>query len=76
MHTQKKLGIGFIFVGFLLIVAMYFVTDGGAFVFTALLGLMAIFLGAFQLIIMNNTVSTKSAHVRRTHKSKSKKAQP
>ncbi|WP_049629615.1 hypothetical protein [Cellvibrio sp. pealriver] len=74
MHTQKKLGIGFIFFGFLLIVAMYFVADGGAFVFTALLGLMAIFFGAFQLMIINSGIPAKSALGKTAHKAKSRKA--
>lgn len=73
MHTQKKLGIGFIFFGFLLIVAMYFVTDGGAFVFTALLGLMAVFFGAFQLMITSSTMEAKSLHTKGAHKTRSKK---
>lgn len=60
MHTYKKLGIGFIFFGVLLIVAMYFIADGGAFLFTALLGLMAIFFGAFQLMIMANAPTSKT----------------
>ncbi len=74
MHTQKKLGMGFILFGFLLIVAMYFVADGGAFVFTALLGLMAVFFGAFQLMIISNTMPAKSTQGKTTHKHKSRKA--
>lgn len=69
MHLQKKLGIGFIFFGLIIIVTMYFVADGGAFVFCALLGLMAIFFGAFQLMITADLTTTKT-----NSKSKIKKA--
>lgn len=51
MQLQKKLGFGFIFFGVLLILAMYFLASGGAFVFTALVGFMAIVFGAFQLML-------------------------
>ncbi|WP_323814998.1 hypothetical protein [Cellvibrio sp. NN19] len=51
MQLQKKIGLGFILFGVALTLAMYFAIDGGAFLFTALIGLMAIFFGAFQLMI-------------------------
>jgi len=51
MQLQKKLGLGFIFFGVAIILGMYFVADGGAFLFSALIGLMAIFFGAFQLML-------------------------
>jgi hypothetical protein len=51
MQLQKKLGLGFILFGIVIILGMYFVADGGAFLFSALIGLMAVFFGAFQLII-------------------------
>lgn len=51
MQLQKKLGFGFMFFGVAIILGMYFVADGGAFLFSALIGLMAIFFGAFQLMI-------------------------
>lgn len=69
MQLQKKLGFGFIFFGVLLILAMYFLTSGGAFVFTALAGFMAIVFGAFQLMLSAIPVAkapvknkTKKAH--------------
>ena len=51
MQLQKKIRLGFILFGVALTLAMYFAIDGGAFLFTALIGLMAIFFGAFQLMI-------------------------
>ena len=70
MHTYKKLGVGFILFGFLLIIAMYFIADGGAFLFTFLIVLMAIFFGAFQLAIMANTPATKASTKAKIHKSR------
>jgi uncharacterized membrane protein len=66
MHTYKKLGIGFILFGFLLIIAMYFIADSGAFLFTFLIGLMAIFFGAFQA----NAPATKAGTKTKGHKSR------
>lgn len=60
MHLQKKIGIGFIFFGFIIIVTMYFIADGSAFVFCALLGLMAIFFGAFQMMITADLATAKT----------------
>lgn len=57
MQLQQKLGFGFILFGIVIIVGMYFVTHGGAFMFSALIGLMAIFFGAFQLIISANVTA-------------------
>lgn len=54
MELQQKLGFGFILFGIVIIIGMYFVTYGGAFMFSVLIGLMAIFFGAFQLIISAN----------------------
>lgn len=51
MQLQKKLGIGFVLFGIATIIGMYFVANSGAFLFSALVGLMAIFFGAFQLMI-------------------------
>ncbi len=51
MQLQKKIGFGFILFGIAIILGMYFVADGGAFLFSALIGLMAVFFGAFQLMI-------------------------
>jgi hypothetical protein len=51
MQLQQKLGYGFILFGIVFTLGMYFAADGGAFLFTALIGLMAIFFGAFQLMI-------------------------
>lgn len=69
MQLQQKLGFGFILFGVLLTLAMYFTTDGGAFLFTALIGLMAIFFGAFQLMITADAL-TKSTASRRHKKSR------
>lgn len=60
MHFQKKLGLGFIAFGIVAIVLAYLLTNSGAFVFSALIGLMAIFFGAFQLMISNLAQQTKS----------------
>lgn len=63
MQLQQKLGFGFIFFGVVIIIGMYFVANGGAFLFSSLIGLMAIFFGAFQLMIsadMTTKPSTKS----------------
>jgi thiol:disulfide interchange protein len=67
MQLQQKLGYGFILFGVALTLAMYFLIDGGAFVFTALVGFMAIVFGAFQLMISTNTAVKSPA------KSKAKK---
>lgn len=67
MQLQKKLGLGFILFGIVIILGMYFVADGGAFLFSALIGLMAVFFGAFQLIIAADTTP------RSAPKSKSRK---
>lgn len=67
MHLQKKLGIGFVLFGIVIIIGMYFIANSGAFLFSSLVGLMAIFFGAFQLMIANQT----PAH---SAKSKFKKA--
>lgn len=63
MQLQQKLGFGFIFFGVVIIIGMYFVANGGAFLFSSLIGLMAVFFGAFQLMIsadMTTKPSTKS----------------
>lgn len=67
MQLQKKLGFGFIFFGVAIILGMYFVADGGAFLFSALVGLMAVFFGAFQLMITADLAAKPAA------KSKQKK---
>jgi hypothetical protein len=67
MQLQKKLGFGFILFGIALILLMYFTADGGAFLFSSLIGLMAIFFGAFQLMITTEVTTTP------TVKNKSKK---
>lgn len=51
MQLQQKLGFGFILFGVVMIIGMYFIANGGAFLFSALIGLMAVFFGAFQLMI-------------------------
>lgn len=61
MQLQQKLGFGFILFGIVLTLAMYFAIDGGAFLFTALIGLMAIFFGAFQLMITADAVSKSNS---------------
>jgi hypothetical protein len=70
MQLQKKIGIGFILLGFFLGAGTYFVTNGGAFVFSALIGLMAIFFGAFQLMISTDIPAKKQS----SPKSRTKKA--
>lgn len=61
MHFQKKLGIGFILFGVTVILIAYAVsTNHGAFVFSALIGLMAVFFGAFQLVLSNLAVQSKA----------------
>lgn len=59
MHLQQKLGYGFILFGIVFTFGMYFAADGGAFLFTALIGLLAIFFGVFQLVIAADA-ATKS----------------
>lgn len=58
MQLQQKLGFGFILFGVVMIIGMYFIANGGAFLFSALIGLMAVFFGAFQLMISAD-VATK-----------------
>ena len=70
MKLQKKLGIGFILFGIFLVAGTYFVADGGAFVFSALIGLLAIFFGAFQLMISTDISTLKQS----TPKHRPKKA--
>lgn len=67
MQLQKKIAFGFIFFGIAIIFGMYFVADGGAFLFAALVGLMAVFFGAFQLMITVDAAAKPAA------KSKTKK---
>ncbi|HEY8941781.1 MAG TPA: hypothetical protein VIM59_16385 [Cellvibrio sp.] len=71
MQLQQKLGYGFIFFGLLLIVGLYFVADGGAYVFSSLLGLLAIVFGGFQLMLAKQLPARAEKH---TGKHKSKKA--
>lgn len=61
MQLQKKLGFGFIFFGIAIILGVYFVADGGAFLFSALVGLMAVFFGAFQLMITADIAAKPAA---------------
>jgi uncharacterized membrane protein HdeD (DUF308 family) len=61
MQLQQKLGYGFILFGFFFTLAMYFAADGGAFVFTSLIGLLAIFFGAFQLMIAADAAAKPAA---------------
>lgn len=68
MQLQKKLGIGFVLFGIATIIGMYFVANSGAFLFSALVGLMAIFFGAFQLMIASQATAHSGS------KSKGKKA--
>lgn len=71
MQLQQKLGYGFIFFGLLLIVGLYFAADGGAYVFSALLGLLAIVFGGFQLMLAKQLPARTEKH---NNKHKSKKA--
>lgn len=69
MQLQKKLGFGFILFGVVVILGMYFVANGGAFLFSSLIGLLAIFFGAFQLMIAA-TVGTKPVTKSKTRKAR------
>lgn len=74
MHFQKKLGIGFILFGLVVILIAYVVsTNQGALVFSALLGLMSICFGAFQLVLSKLAVQTRTSskhHAGKTVKNK------
>lgn len=61
MHFQKKLGLGFIAFGGVVILLAYLLTNSGGFVFSALLGLMAICFGAFQLMLSKLALQAKTA---------------
>lgn len=69
MQLQQKLGFGFIFFGVVVIIGMYFVANGGAFLFSSLIGLMAVFFGAFQLMI-NADITTKPSTKSKPKKSR------
>ena len=71
MQLQQKLGYGFIFFGLLLIVGLYFAADGGAYVFSALLGLLAIVFGGFQLLLVKQLPARTEKH---GNKQKNKRA--
>lgn len=71
-HFQQKLGYGFILFGLLLIIGLYFAADGGAYVFSALLGLMAIVFGSFQLVLAKPSTTNSDKH---SNKARNKKAQ-
>lgn len=73
MQAQQKLGLGFILFGIVLITAVYFATSGGAFVFSALLGLMAIVFGAFQLMLAQLAPSKNNHPEHSKTKGKAKK---
>lgn len=61
MHYQKKLGIGFILFGLVVVIIAYAAsTHQGAFAFAALIGLMAICFGAFQIMLSNLAVQAKA----------------
>lgn len=62
MQVQQKLGYGFIFFGLLLIIGLYFAADGGAYMFAALLGLMAIVFGGFQLLLAKQAPARAEKH--------------
>ncbi len=68
---QQELGYGFIAFGLLLIIGLYFAADGGAYIFSALLGLMAIVFGGFQLMLAKQTPAKIEKHA---SKPKNKKA--
>jgi hypothetical protein len=69
MQLQQKLGYGFILFGIVFILGMYFAVNDGAFLFTSRIGLLAIFFGAFQLMIAADTAAKPAI------KSKVKKGQ-
>jgi len=70
MQLQQKLGYGFILFGLLIIVGFYFLADGGAYVFSALLGVMAIVFGGFQLMLAKPVVAKPAKAVVKTRKSR------
>lgn len=61
MQLQQKLGFGFILFGVAIILGMYLVADGGAFLFSVLMGLMSVFFGAFQLMISADATTKPAA---------------
>lgn len=69
-QLQQKLGYGFIFFGLLLIVGLYFAADGGAYVFSALLGLLAIVFGGFQLMLAKQAPVRTEKHGHKSKKSR------
>lgn len=61
MYFQKKLGLGFILFGTVAIALAYILMDGGGFVFSALVGVLAICFGAFQLMLANAAPAAKTS---------------
>ncbi len=69
-QLQQKLGYGFILFGLLLIIGLYFAADGGAYVFSALIGLLAIIFGGFQLLLAKQAPVRSEKHSHKNKKSR------
>lgn len=69
MNKNKKIGLIFILIGVLIIPLFYFIASREGFVITAMLGLMAIVFGGFQLILAN-AVNARPANATKVRKAK------
>ncbi len=74
MHFQKKLGLGFIAFGALVITIAFLMTNSGGFVFSALIGVMAILFGTFQLMLSKLAIQPRAGRQGSDKATKSKKA--
>lgn len=67
MNNNQKIGLGFLLVGLLIIPLFYFIASDEGFAIAAMMGLMAIVFGGFQLIF-GKTVSTRTGKATRPRK--------
>lgn len=67
MNNNQKLGVGFLILGFLIIPLFYFSASSDSFAIFAMIGLMAIVFGGFQLMF-GKTVSTKTGKAAKVRK--------
>lgn len=58
MNNNQKIGLGFLLLGVLIIPISYFIASSEGFVLAAMMGLMAIVFGGFQLIFAK-TITTQ-----------------
>jgi len=58
MNNNQKIGLGFLVLGVLIIPVSYFIASSEGFVLAAMMGLMAIVFGGFQLIFAK-TITTR-----------------